>query len=131
MPQMASITVKKDDGTTDVIYDAMAPSSGDKTAAVWSPGAVGGSLGTRPEVRMQSSSNAANTVRFVEGIVRWPMVQNVSGIDTVTGFGSFSFKLTCPNDAPDSQVNELVAQATNLLSSTLFRSAFQARFAPS
>lgn len=131
MPQMSNITVKKNDGTTDVVYDAMAPSSGDKTAAIWSPGAVGGSMGLRPEVRMQSSSNAANTARFVEGIVRWPMVQTVNGAESIAGHGSFSFKLTVPNDAPDTQVHELVAQATNLMTSTLFRSAFKARFAPS
>lgn len=36
MPNMANITVKKADGTTDVVYTALTPSAGDKTSARWS-----------------------------------------------------------------------------------------------
>jgi hypothetical protein len=35
MPTMASITVKKADGTTDIVYDALAASGGDNSPAAW------------------------------------------------------------------------------------------------
>ena len=35
MPSMASITVKKYDGTTDIVFDALSASGGDNSPAVW------------------------------------------------------------------------------------------------
>lgn len=35
MPTMANITVKKADGTTDIVFDAIAGSGGDTSAARW------------------------------------------------------------------------------------------------
>lgn len=131
MPQMANITVKKNDGTTDIVYNAKAPSSGDKTAAIWAPDTVGTSQGFRPEVRMTSQSNSAGTVRYVDVIVRWPSVTQVAGVDSVTNRCSFSAKLTVPATVPDSEVDELVSQSANLMGSTLFKDAFKQRYAPS
>lgn len=131
MPQMANITIKKADGTTDVIYNQLSPSSGDKTSAVWAPGAVGGSRGLRPELRVTANANQARTVRYVNGIVAWPVVQTISSVPTVTDRNSFSFQLQVAEKSPDSDVIELVEQAVNLLRSTLIRDTLKERFAPS
>lgn len=131
MPQMANITVKKADGTTDVVYTALAPSSGDKTSAVWSPTLVGASNSHRPELRVSSQSNAANTVRFVDGIIRWPVVQTLSGVVTVTDRNSISIKASIAENTPDSDVSELVEQTTNLFRSLLFREILKTRYAAS
>lgn len=40
MPQMANITVKKADGTTDVVYTALTPAGGDNSPARWSANAL-------------------------------------------------------------------------------------------
>jgi hypothetical protein len=131
MPQMADITVKKTDGTTDVVYTKLTPSSGDSSSAVWAPAAVGGSRALRPELRITSKANVAKTVRYVNGIVAWPVVQEVNSVDTVTDRNSLSFTLQVAEATPDADVNELVDQAVNLLASTLIRSTFKERFSPS
>jgi len=131
MPQMANITIKKADGTTDVVYNQNSPSSGDKTSAVWSPGAVGGSRGLRPELRITANPNAAKTVRYVNGIVAWPVVQTIASVPTVTDRNSFSFQIQVAEKTPDTDVNELVEQAVNLLKSQLVRDTLKERFAPS
>lgn len=131
MPQMADIVVKKADGTTDLTYVAQAPSSGDKTSAIWDPSTLGTARGFRPEFRVNASSNTGKTVRFVDGILYFPDVQTVGGSDVVANRNSFSFKLTVAENTPDATVEELVAQATNLLSSTLIRATLNSRFAPS
>lgn len=131
MPQMANITVKKADGTTDVVYTALAPSSGDKTSAVWSPTLVGASNSHRPELRVSSQSNAANTVRFVDGIIRWPVVQTLNGVVTVTDRNSISIKASVAENTPDSDVSELVEQTTNLFRSALFCEILKTRYAAS
>lgn len=35
MPTMANLTVKKYDGVTDIVYDALSASGGDGSPAVW------------------------------------------------------------------------------------------------
>lgn len=131
MPQMANITVKKADGTTDVVYTALSPSSGDKTSAVWSPTLVGTSNSHRAELRVSSQPNAANTVRFVDGIIRWPVVQTLGGVVTVTDRNSISIKASVAQNTPDSDVAELVEQTTNLFRSVLFREMLKTRYAAS
>lgn len=131
MPSIADITIKKSDGTTDLIFNKLVPSSGDQTPAVWAPASVGGSRALRPELRITSKANAAKTVRYVNGIVAWPVVQEVNSVDTVTNRNSFSFTLQVAEASPDDDVEELVDQAVNLLASTLLRDSLKERFSPS
>lgn len=131
MPSIADITVKMSDGTTDITFNKLVPSSGDQTPAVWAPATVGGSRALRPELRVTSKANAAKTVRYVNAIVAWPVVQEVNSVDTVTNRNSISLTCQVAEASPDTDVDELVDQAINLFGSTLFRDTLKERFSPS
>lgn len=48
MPTLSNITVKKNDGTTDVIYTGVAPSAGDKSPAVLRNNSLGSAAAFHP-----------------------------------------------------------------------------------
>lgn len=135
MPSMASITVKKNDGVTNIVYDAISGSGGDSTPAVWrqDTGAVAGMpVGLRPVFTLQSKWNGAKNVRAVTFKVTRPYaVQDstttlYSAKDSTVLSGTFSI----PQSLPSSEINEAVAQAFNLLADALVKSSTQAGFAP-
>lgn len=128
---MANITVKKNDGTTDVVYTALAPSAGDKTPAYWRNNTVGVAENQKPEVRMTSKPNGDLSTRQV--------VTNFSYPSTVTGSdgkisvayrlnGTLSFAI--PQGMPTADVNEAVSQFLNVCSNTLVKDCYKAGFSP-
>lgn len=133
MPTMANITVKKADGTTDVVYNAMAPSSGDGVPAVWRAEAVASTAAFKPRLECRTRWNAAKTARRVDAYFVLPITQTdtASGITTVIGQVPLNLSVVMPVNANDSIVAEAAAQSTNLMVSTLFRSILTSGFAPS
>ena len=79
MPQMANITVKKADGTTNVVYTAVTGSAGDKTNAVWQNTSVGTVPAERPTFAMQTMSNGTGTSRRVKMSGSWPTTKQDAG----------------------------------------------------
>lgn len=134
MPTMASITVKKNDGTTDIIFDSIAASGGDNSPAVWrqDTGAVAGlPVGLRPMVKMSSKYNGPKTARIVSVNSEFPYATQ----DTTTTLYSakdrviWNISATLPQGIPAAQLNEAVAQQANLLASALMKACFQAGYA--
>jgi len=134
MPAMANITVKKNDGVTDIIYDALSASGGDNAPAVWrqDTGAVAGlPVGFRPMLKMVTSWNGPKTARQVKLNFTMPYAVQDS---TTTLYQSkdrivFDGIVTMPQGIPAANLNE-VAQLVNLLASALVKSAIQAGYAP-
>jgi hypothetical protein len=135
MPSMASITVKKADNTTDITYDAIAASAGDTSPAVWrqDTGAVAGlPVGLRSVFKLLTQWNGPKTARQMKfNFVRPYAVQN----STTTLFSAndrvvLDGIITVPQGLPASEINESVAQALNLLASTLVKSSGQIGYAP-
>lgn len=133
MPTMAAITIKKNDGTTDVVFAAASASGGDKSPAVWrSPGATGSTYGQRPEFRMQSRWNEKQTARRVDGSFTYPTTYTdaSSGLTAVKTRANFSFSSIVPADMPDADLEEFGAQIGNLIASQLIEDALTAGYAP-
>lgn len=132
MPSMADITVKKNDGTTDVVYVALTPSSGDRTAAQWRVEAIGTVPGNRPVFQITSRYSADRQARIVEGKLVYPetYTDSTTGIVSTRLRDSFSFTEIIRLDGSDATTNELAAQAANLMKSTLIQSVLKAGFAP-
>jgi len=131
MPTQANITVKKNDGSTDITYTAVVASGGDKSPAVWRSNTVGTAAGQRPELRLSSRPNGDNTARRLEGSYSYPSL--VTGSDGKINVGSrfnLTFSGVVPADMLDTDLNEAVAQSLNLLASSLIKSSFQTGFAP-
>lgn len=131
MPQIANITVKKNDGTTDVVYTQTVPSAGDKTPAIWRSNSVGTAAAHRPEFRVKSESNGPKTARRVEGTLMYPsLVTGTDGKVTVADRCILSINAVVPLGMSDADVNEAVSQGVNLFASTLIKDTIKSGYAP-
>lgn len=132
MPTMANITVKAANGTTDVVFTGLNPSSGDNVPALWRAEALGANAAAKPVATLQSRWNGPKTARRVEFDFSYPQTST----DTTTGLTSvvnqIPMKLSAviPMAVPDATVAEAVALATNLLASILVRDSLKSGFAP-
>lgn len=134
MPTMASITVKKADGVTDIVYDALNGSGGESSPAFWrqdTGAAAGLPVGLRSAFSMTTKWNGPKTARVCSFNAALPYATQ----DTTTTLYSSKDRvvltgtITMPQGIPSSVLNE-VNQLLNLLGSTLIKSSTQAGFAP-
>lgn len=128
---MANITVKKNDGTTDQIWTQVQASGGDKSPAIWRNLSVGSASLYNPELALSGRSNAANTVRRLDGQVNWKQsATGTDGIIKVVNTAYIKCEMVIPQGMPSVDLNEFVSQALNLLASTLIKDSAKAGFAP-
>lgn len=131
MPNMAAVTVKKNDGTTDQVWTNVQASGGDKSPAIWRNTSVGSAPVFNPEAKMTSRPNADGTVRRVEGTIDWK--QSAVGSDGVTrkiNVALCKFEFVCPQGMPSTDINEFASQSAGLIKSSLFTDSIKAGFAP-
>lgn len=135
MPTMASITVKKADGTTDIVYDAVAASGGDTSPAVWrqDTGAVAGlPVGLRSLFKMFQGWNGPKTARVIRMQMLFPYaVQNstttlYSAVDRIP----IEITATVPQSIPASAINEAIYQGLNLAAALLVKQSVSTGYAP-
>lgn len=132
MAQMADIVVKKADGTTNITYTALQPSSGDGVSATWRAESVSGVSGLRPVLQMSSRWNGARTVRRVELQYNMPEIvtDSITGVSSVRNRFSFSCSFAVPSGMPDTVLAEAVAQGLNLFGAVLVRDSVKLGYAP-
>lgn len=124
---MADMTIKKYDGTTDIVWTNAGPGGGDGNPAFWRPASVGTSVAKRPVARFwtQSSNTARQVCRFT---VSYPLVDAVSG--AILDYITESSEMKIPVVALDTDVQEAVAQFGNLRDHALIIASLIARSAP-
>lgn len=131
MPTMANMTVKKSDGTTDIVYTAIQASGGDKSPAIWRSNTVSTAAGFRPELRVSSRPNGDGTARRVEGSYTYPsIVTGTDGITRVASRMNLNFTAVVPLSTLDVDANEAGAQVANLIANALMKAVLQTGFAP-
>lgn len=132
MPNMANITVKKADNTTDVTYVAINPSAGDRTKALWRIETIGDVAGNRPVLEISSKGSLNGQYRIVEGKLTYPetVTDSTTGITSVRTRDVLSFTSTLDSQGKDSTHSEIAAQAANLLKSSLIQSVLTTGFSP-
>lgn len=135
MPNMASITVKKNDGTTDIVFDALSASGGEATPALWRQDtgvSAGLPVGLRSTFTLTSKWNGPKTARQLQFNLAFPYAVQDQGTTLWTAKDRVvvSGVITVPQNIPATNLNEAVAQSMNLLASTLVKSSMQAGFAP-
>jgi len=132
MPTMANLTVKKADGTTDVTYSAICPSSGDTVAAVWRNEAGGVSASLKASLTCSSKTNGARTARQVElnYALPWGVTDSTTGVTTVKNKVPIKVFAVIPFEVPDAVISEAIAQATNLFANSLIRSSLTSGYSP-
>lgn len=134
MPTMANVTVKKYDGTTDIVYNALSGSGGDGSPAVWrqDTGAPAAQpVGLRKVFKLWSQWNGPKTARQSKFNYVAPYVL----LDTTTSAYSSKDRVvidgiaTIPQGIPPSEINEAVSQAFNLLAAQLIKESVAAGYA--
>lgn len=135
MPAMATITVKKFDGTTDILFDQLSASGGDGSPAVWrqDTGAVAAlPIGLRAIARMWTMWNGPKTARQAKFNLVFPYAVQDS---TTTLYSAkdrvvFDGLVTIPQGLPSTQINEAIYQGCNILAATLVKQAMASGYAP-
>lgn len=130
MPQMADITIKASNGTTDVVLVAKAPSAGDQTPAVWQVDAASTRQAFRPTVQLRTSSNGPRTARNVRLREDYPILETINGVETITARVPFELTATLPTNVPSAQVKEAIYQFGNLVVASLIRASMETGYAP-
>jgi len=125
MPDMADITVKKYDGTTDIVHSKINASGADGSDAVWRQVTGNGNpMGLQPIFKARSRYGSGGKARILETNGIYPAVYT----DTTTGLkssnGSVRVKVMISVDTgiDANSVAEGVHQLLNLNSSALIKS---------
>jgi len=135
MPTMASIVVKKFDGTTDITYDSLSASGGDSSPAVWrqdTGAAAGLPIGFRSLFKLWTTWNGPKTARQT----KFNFVAPYAVQDSTTTLYSAKDRvvvdgiMTVPQGIPSANINEAIYQACNLLAATLIKQAAASGYAP-
>ncbi|DAD51568.1 TPA_asm: coat protein [ssRNA phage Esthiorhiza.2_49] len=132
MTTAADITVKKADGTTDIIWSLLAGSGGDNAPAVWRSGTAAGTVGQKPTFQVLTKDNGNKTARRIEFSGKFPSVytNTSTGQTEVRAVIPFSASFAVPTNVAQVDMNEAAAQLLNLLSSVLAKSAVSTGYAP-
>jgi hypothetical protein len=131
MPSQASITVKKNDGTTDITYTAQQPSSGDGVQAIWKSTSVGTAPVHQPELRV-SARALSNGKREVRYTYVYPEIQtnSTTGATSVAYRERASAAFEIDTAAATLTTNEFVAQFANLIASAHAKAISQGGYGP-
>lgn len=135
MAAIFSLTVKKSDGVTDIVYDAIAGSGGDSSPAFYrqDTGATATlPVGLRPTLKLMTRWNTARTARICEYEYVAPYATQDStttkwsASDRVVAKGVF----TAPQAIPASNLKEAAYQLFNLLTQVSSKDTMWTGFAP-
>lgn len=129
MPQMNDITVKKADGTTNIVWTALTPSAGDTVAAQWRSNTVSTTSLYRPTFSLKSQYNGPRTARRGRSVLTYPVLNTVNGVQVVD-YVTIEVSVSTPLRVADADIAEAVAQHANLQVSTLILDSWKTGFAP-
>lgn len=130
MPGLANITVKKNDGTTDIVYSGVSPASGDGTPAVWRSETIGSAMAHRPELRLTSREASKGSRRAMRATFQYPQIatDSTTGLTTVVDRAAADVNWIMPKSMTSADINEFASQFANLLASTLLKDCVKAGF---
>jgi hypothetical protein len=132
---MANITVKKADGTTDVVFDAQTGAGSDASPAVWRQDTGANAalpVGLRFSFWLKSLWNGPKTARKIPFRFEAPYAtqntttQIYSATDRVLIEGT----AIIPQGIPPTHINEAINQGCNLLAASLVKSSMITGYAP-
>lgn len=132
MANMANITIKKSDNTTDITWTAASPSAGDSVPAIWRSNSVSGIPAHRPLMSFLMRDNAAKNGRVFQMSVKYPHTWTEANTGRVFFLGNsvIRFEGTLPTGVTASELKEAFVQAGNLAVSSLIRTSLEDQYAP-
>lgn len=127
MTTITNVTVKANDGTTDVVYTALEGSSG-STPATWQAPALGATGSTKPEIRFSTKKvNGKPSLSKVVGTMMRPyaVVNTTTGITSVERRLIGRIEMPFDSDVPSSFTDEFVSQFVNFCASAHAKAQFK------
>lgn len=127
---ITDITVKKANGTTDVVYTGVTGSAGDKSPAVYKNKTVGTTPAQNPTFTLVGADNGTGTSRRMKFSGQWPVVkQDAGGNVVVSGRSSVEGSFLLPQNIAQADIDEVVHQFTGLLASEEVRTQLKTGYA--
>jgi len=116
MTALANITIKKADGTTDVVYTATSASSGDKSPAVYQNRTVGTAPAHYPTLSIVASPSGNNgDIRRITETFRWPFTAvDVNGKTNIVRYLSRKTEYVIDQNIDSTDIEQFVKQSANL-----------------
>lgn len=135
MPTMASMTVKKADGVTNIVYDAITGSGGEGSPALWRQDTGADAAlptGLRSRFQLTSLPNGPKTARVIrgKGVFPYATVNTTTSIYSSKDQMVGEINLVIPEAIPSSQRAEYVHQFLNLCAAQLVKDSGVAGYAP-
>lgn len=133
MPNMATVTVKNSDGTTDVVLTALNGAGGDGQPALWRWEQTVKPPLERVRFEVTSRWNANRTARKVGVFMNYPITRAtaVAGVNEVIGNIQYrNGDWIKPEIANDAAVASAAAIVANFLKDPLIQSVFNTGYAP-
>jgi hypothetical protein len=131
---MASITVKKSDGTTDIVFDALSAAAGDQSPAIWRQDTGADTalpVGYRPILRMGGAWNGPKTARILSLKAEFPYaIEDPTDVFSSKDRVVFDMRIVLPQAIPSANLTEAAYQMMNLCASTLIKQAIAAAYPP-
>jgi len=132
MAAIANVTVKKADGTTDIVYTAIQPASGDGQFAIWRQENTAVPVAFRPVLKMKVTDNGPKTARkpHLEYSYPFTYVDSTTGLTKLAHLELSSADWLLPTEVPDATIAEAVCQFTNLMVAAHIRDSVKAGISP-
>lgn len=129
MPQLADITVKKNDGTTDIVYTGTVPASGSEPA-VWRATAGVAAPALAPEFRLLARDADNGKKRALRSTFLYPesVTNTTTGVTTVKERALASTDLSFSKNMSAAAIDEFVAQWSGLIRAALIQSCHKAGY---
>lgn len=130
MPALQDISIKKKDGTTDVVYTAVQGAAGENPA-VFRNNTVGTTIAERPTLLVKAQSNGNGTARRVRVDFSWPLVStDAGGNKVITGRMTGEASVLIPQNQNVATIGEQAYQFGNLLGNAVLKASFEEGYAP-
>jgi len=131
MAAIANLTVKKADGTTDIVYTAKVPSAGDKSAALWRSDTVGTAPAHKPTFSLTSRNNGTGTARRSESSYQYPsLATGTDGKVNVVDRVVITSQAVVPQGMSAADIKEAVYQEANIRVQALIKDSIADGYAP-
>lgn len=131
MATAVPITIKKADGTTNIVYSLLAAAGGDRSPAVWRSQTAPGTAGQQPFLQLSTRTNGNGNVRRTDVLYVYPSVYtDTNGNTQVRSKAVFQGSFALPMDATAADMNEMGAQLSNLFVDAMLKGTFQSGYAP-
>lgn len=132
MTAQANVTIKKNDGTTDITYTAALAAAGDGASAQYRSLTVGSASAHQPELRIAAKEARQGKARAFRVTYKYPQIatDTTTGLVSVVDAVQISEDFILPKGMPAVDVNEAIAQFANLMASAHLKAVVQSMYGP-